>query len=170
MRIIEGTQFLYRFADGTTAPQLGGANAIALSPDGKRLYYGPFASRRLYSVDTAKLLDPAADDAAVAATIVDLGDKGATAGIIADSKDRIYLSMQEFNAVARRELDGTITMLDSDDRLSWPDTFWITDDGWLYVTAAQGHLLPFYNREGKNLQKPPFAIMRMRIDAGPAWG
>ena len=170
MRIIEGSQFLFRFADGTTAPQLGGANAIALSPDGRRLYYGPFASRRLYSVDTAALLDPDLDDDAVAETVVDLGDKGSTAGIIADSKDRVYLTMQEFNGIARRELDGTITMLDRDPRLSWPDTLWITDSGWLYVTAAQGHLLPFYNKEGENRQQPPFALMRMRIDAGPVWG
>ena len=167
LRIMEGRHVLLRSADGTSRPLLGGANAIALSPDGMHLYYGPIASRRAYRIDTGRLLDPSASDADLAATVVDLGEKGATAGMITDALGRIYLSLQEFNAVGRRELDGTITVLDDDPRLIWPDTFSITDDGWLYVTAAQANRRPEFNG-GVDQQKPPYGIFRIRIGAGPA--
>lgn len=142
----------------------GGANGIALSPDGSRLYYAPLMGRRLYAVDTAGLLDPAASDAEVAASVRDLGEKGMTGGLTTDSKDRVYLSLQEHNAVGRRDPDGRITVLAADARLVWADTFWITPDRWLYISAAQVNRRPEFNG-GQDLSKPPYAILRMRIDA-----
>lgn len=81
-------------------------------------------------------------------------------------KDRIYLSLQEFNAVGRRNPDGTIEVLASDPRLIWADTFWITPDRWLYISSSQVNRRAAYN-EGVDGVKPPFAVLRMRIDAGP---
>ncbi|CAO4164698.1 L-dopachrome tautomerase-related protein [Methylorubrum aminovorans] len=167
LKIVEGRVLLKREADGTASPIKGGANGIALSPDGARLYYTPLMSRRLYAVETAALLDADKDDAAVAATVKDLGEKGLTGGLIADSRDRIYLSLQEFNGIGRREPDGRIEVLATDPRLIWPDTFWITGDGWLYLSSAQANRRPEHNG-GTDRQEPPYAIFRMRIDAGPA--
>ena len=167
VRLIEGRQFLLRGADGTVRPVRSGANAIALSPDGRRLYYAPFMGRHLYSVDAATLLDPASDVAAVADAVRDLGEKGITGGILTDADDRIYLTLQELNAVGRRERDGTLTVLATDPRLVWPDTMWITEDGWLYVMAAQANRRPEYNG-GVDRQRPPYALLRMRVNAGPA--
>ena len=144
----------------------GGANGIAISPDGERLYYAPLMGRRLYGIDTAGLVDPKVSDAEVAAGVRDLGEKGLTGGLIADSKDRVYLSLQEHNAVGRRDPDGTLTVIAADDRLIWADTFWITPDRWLYVSASQVNRRPEYNR-GQDLSKPPYAVLRMRIDADP---
>lgn len=144
----------------------GGANGIAISPDGDRLYYAPLMGRRLYGVDTAGLLDPKVGDAEVAAGVRDLGEKGMTGGLTTDSKDRVYLSLQEHNAVGRRDPDGTITVIAADERLIWADTFWITPDRWLYISATQVNRRPEFNR-GHDLQKPPYAILRMRIDADP---
>lgn len=145
----------------------GGANGIALSPDGRRLYYAPLMGRRLYCVDTAGLLDPNVGDAAVAASVQDLGEKGLTGGLTTDSKDRVYLSLQEHNAVGRRDPDGTITVIASDPRLIWADTFSITPDRWLYVSASQVNRRPEFNH-GRDLTEPPYAILRVRIDADPA--
>ncbi|CAO4139839.1 hypothetical protein LPLAFNJD_LOCUS542 [Methylorubrum aminovorans] len=167
LKIVEGRVLLKREADGTGSPIKGGANGIALSPDGARLYYTPLMSRRLYAVETAALLDADKDDAAVAATVKDLGEKGLTGGLIADSRDRIYLSLQEFNGIGRRDPDGRIEVLATDPRLIWPDTFWITGDGWLYLSSAQANRRPEHNG-GTDRQEPPYAIFRMRIDAGPA--
>lgn len=167
VKIVEGRVLLKRKADGSTSPIQGGANGIALSPDGARLYYTPLMSRRLYAVDTAALLDSAKDEAAVAATVRDLGEKGLTGGLAADSRDRIYLSLQEFNAIGRRDSEGRVEVLARDPRLVWPDTFWITPDGWLYLSAAQANRRPEHNG-GTDRQDPPYAIFRMRIDAGPA--
>ncbi len=167
LKIVEGRVLLKRKADGSTSPIQGGANGIALSPDGARLYYAPLMSRRLYAVETAALLDPARDDVAVAETVRDLGEKGLTGGLAADSRDRVYLSLQEFDAIGRRDPDGRIEVIARDPNLVWPDTFWITADGWLYLTAAQANRRPEHNG-GLDRQQPPYAIFRMRIDAGPA--
>ena len=144
----------------------GGANGIAISPDGSRLYYAPLMSRRLYAVETAALLDPKVSDADLAAKVQDLGEKGMTGGLTTDSQDRIYLSLQEHNAVGRRRPDGTVEVLAADDRLIWADTFWITPDRWLYISSAQVNRRPEFNR-GQDLQERPYAILRMRIDADP---
>ncbi|KQQ30806.1 hypothetical protein ASF53_17015 [Methylobacterium sp. Leaf123] len=167
LKIVEGRVLLKREANGTTSPIKGGANGLALSPDGARLYYTPLMSRRLYAVETAVLLDAGKDDAAVAETVTDLGEKGLTGGLAADSRDRIYLSLQEFNGIGRRDPDGRIEVIATDPRLIWPDTFWITADGWLYLSSAQANRRPEHNG-GTDRQEPPYAIFRMRIDAGPA--
>ncbi|WP_232631161.1 major royal jelly family protein [Methylobacterium sp. Leaf118] len=167
LKIVEGQVLMKRPGDGSARPIQGGANGVALSPDGRRLTYAPLMSRRLYTVETAALRDPAQDDAAVAATVQDLGEKGLTGGLIADSRDRIYLSLQEFNAIARRDPDGRIEVLATDPRLIWPDTFWITPDGWLYVSSAQANRRAEH-QGGFSRETPPYAIFRMRIDAGPA--
>jgi sugar lactone lactonase YvrE len=167
LKIVEGRVLLKREADGTTSPIKGGANGIALSPDGARLYYTPLMSRHLYAVETAALLNAGKDDAAVAETVTDLGEKGLTGGLAADSRDRIYLSLQEFNGIGRRDPDGRVEVIATDPRLIWPDTFWITADGWLYLSSAQANRRPEHNG-GIDRQEPPYAIFRMRIDAGPA--
>jgi sugar lactone lactonase YvrE len=48
-----------------------GADGIAISADGERLYFCPLASRRLYSVSVEALADEDAGDEAVAATLAD---------------------------------------------------------------------------------------------------
>lgn len=145
----------------------GGANGIALGPNGQRLYYAPLIGRRLYAVDAGALLDPEKTDADIAAMVEDLGEKGMTGGLAADARDRVYLTLQEQNAVARRHPDGRIEVVASDPRLVWADTIVITPDNWLYVSAAQVNRRPEYNG-GEDLQKPPYAILRIRIDVGPA--
>ena len=169
VKFVEERPVMQTKADGPPQHPKGGANGIALSPDGTRLYYAPLMARRLYSVETAGLLDPKVTDAEVAATVKDLGEKGMTGGLTTDSKDRVYLSLQEHNAVGRRDPDGTITVIASDPRLIWADTFWITADRWLYVSAAQVNRRPEFNH-GQDLQQPPYAILRVRIDADPVDG
>lgn len=167
LKIVEGEAVMQRKGDGPPRPVQGGANGIALSPDGRRLYYAPLMGRRLYGVDTGSLLDAQTSDAAVAAGVQDLGEKGMTGGLATDAKDRVYLAMQEHNAVGRRDIDGTVTILASDPRLVWADTISITPDRWLYITAAQVNRRPEYHR-GRDLTERPYAILRMRIDADPA--
>ena len=169
VKFVEQRPVMQSRGDGPPQHPKGGANGIALSPDGARLYYAPLMARRLYCVETAGLLDPKVSDAAVAASVRDLGEKGMTGGLTTDSKDRVYLALQEQNAVGRRDPDGTITVIASDPRLIWPDTFWITPDRWLYISAAQVNRRPEFNH-GRDLQEPPYAILRTRIDADPVDG
>ncbi|KQT19801.1 hypothetical protein ASG40_03000 [Methylobacterium sp. Leaf399] len=167
LKLVEGEAVMQRKGEGPPRPVQGGANGIALSADRKRLYYAPLMGRRLYAVDTASLLDRQASDAAVAAGVEDLGEKGMTGGLATDARDRVYLALQEHNAVGRRDPDGTVSILATDPRLIWADTFAITADRWLYITAAQVNRRPEYNR-GQDRRVTPYAILRMRIDADPA--
>ncbi|GJD80273.1 SMP-30/gluconolactonase/LRE family protein [Methylobacterium gregans] len=169
VKFVEQRPVMQTQGDGPPQSPKGGANGIALSPNGARLYYAPLMARHLYAVGTAALLDPAASDAMVAATVEDLGEKGMTGGLTTDSKDRVYLSLQEQNAVGRRDPDGRIEVIAADPRLVWADTFWITPERWLYISAAQVNRRPEFNA-GQDLSKPPYAILRMRIDADPVDG
>lgn len=169
VKFVEQRPVMQTRGDGPPQSPKGGANGIALSPDGARLYYAPLMARHLYAVETAALLDPGTSDAGVAATVADLGEKGLTGGLTTDSKDRVYLSLQEQNAVGRRDPDGRITVIAADERLVWADTFWITPERWLYISAAQVNRRPEFN-DGQDLSKPPYAILRMRIDADPVDG
>ena len=67
--------FLERLADGPAKPVLMGADGIAISADGSRLYYCPLASRHWYSVSTDALVDRGIHDDEVAATVVDEGTR-----------------------------------------------------------------------------------------------
>lgn len=163
VKIVEGRQVMTRRADGTTAPIKGGANGIALSPDGHRLYYAPLIGRHLYAIDTGALLDPHASDATVAAQVEDCGEKGLTGGLLCDPQGRVLLALQEHNAIGRRNADGTVEIVASDPRLIWADTLWI-DDGWLYISAAQVNRRPEFNA-GVDRQRPPYAILRTQLPA-----
>jgi sugar lactone lactonase YvrE len=164
--VVEGKPFLERSADGETKPVTMGADGIAISADGARLYYCPLASRRWYSVPTDALLDRALADDQVGERVVDEGDKGGGAdGLETDDKGRLYLTNVEHNAVLRRLSDGTFETIAHDPRLLWPDTMSVAD-GYLYVTANQLHRQAKY-QGGKDLREKPYHLFRVPIDAGP---
>jgi sugar lactone lactonase YvrE len=163
---IEGEQLLNRPPDGPTTPVAVGADGIAISADGTRLYYCAFASRRLWSVDVDALMVRDSDEAA-AASVIDEGDKGSTGdGMETDAQGRIYITAGERNSVDRLLPDGSWETLVHDARLLWPDTLSVASDGYLYVTANQLYRAPGFRR-GKDERRKPYALFRTRIDAGP---
>jgi sugar lactone lactonase YvrE len=95
------------------------SDGVALSSDGSRLFYCPLASRRLYSVSTAALLE---SNVAAARSVIDHGDKGASDGLESDAQGRIYCTQYETNSISRRLPSGLFETLVHDDRLLWPDT------------------------------------------------
>ncbi|MGC4761895.1 L-dopachrome tautomerase-related protein [Micromonospora sp. DT46] len=165
--VVEGRPFLERPADGPPKPVTMGADGIAISADGSRLHYCPLASRRWYSVSTDALTDRSTADDQVAASVVDEGDKGgASDGLETDDAGRLYLTSYEHDAVLRRLPDGGYETVAHDPRLLWPDTMSVASDGHLYVTANQLHRQAKYQR-GQDLRRKPYALFRIRIDAGP---
>src|SRR5258705_4943392 len=99
---VEGKPFVLQ-ATANAAPSLGSVadDGVAVPADGRPGDYCPTASRNLYSVDAAVLTDFTQSDAAVAATIKNLGDKGEVGGLEADAQGRVYLTNGEFNAIRR---------------------------------------------------------------------
>jgi sugar lactone lactonase YvrE len=146
--------------------QLGmGADGIAISADGKTLFYCPLASRHLYSVSTDALSDPNATEAAVAKTVKDLGEKGASDGLESDAQGNVYLTEYEANAILRRKPDGTLETIASDPRALWPDTMSLASDGFLYVTANQLHRQARFR--GKDVRQKPYVLFRVKVDGAP---
>jgi sugar lactone lactonase YvrE len=144
-----------------------GADGIAISHDGKRLFYCPLASRRLHSVSVDALVNLDLSDDMVARTVIDHGDKGGAAdGQESDAEGRVYLTNYEQNAILRRRTDGTYETLVHDPRVLWPDTLSLATDGHLYFTANQLHRQARFH-PGKDLRQRPYSLFRTRVDARP---
>ncbi len=166
MAVVEGEAFMNRPPQGAPTPVRGGVNGIAISADGKRLFYCPFSSRRLYSVSTDALVDEAMSEAQVVQTVVNHGEKGASGGLESDSMNRIYVTNNEYNAIRRRLTDGSYETLVYDPRVLWPDTLTVASDGYLYFTVAQFHRRAAFH-QGKDLRQKPYTLWRIRVDASP---
>ncbi|MFJ9706310.1 L-dopachrome tautomerase-related protein [Streptomyces sp. NPDC101234] len=164
--IVEGEPLMVRLPDTPPSYIASGSDGIAIGADGKRLYYCPLASRRLYSVSAAALADPDASDADVAATVEDLGYKPVADGLESDNRGRLYGGDQEHNALWRRDPDGTYVTLAQGPDLVWLDTLSVAADRHLYATANQLSRQPTFH-DGHDLRHKPYLLIRVPIDAGP---
>lgn len=167
--IIEGRPFLEHQQNGSIQQGANmGADGIAISFDGSRLYYCPLGSRRLYSVAIDTLANRNISEQEVADTINDHGDRGGAAdGLESDASGNIYSTNYEHNAIFRlRYSDGLWEPLVYDPRLLWPDTLSLANDGYLYVMANQLHRQARFNK-GKDLRVKPYTLFRIRVDAQP---
>jgi sugar lactone lactonase YvrE len=162
---VEGQVLLERMPNQPPKPITIGADGIAISADGKQLYYCPLASRKLYSVSVDALSNEQLSDEQVARTVVDLGEKGGGSdGLESDAQNRVYLTNYEQNAIQRRLPNGQIETLVHDPRVLWPDTLSLANDGYLYFTANQLHRQARYHN-GQDLRVKPYSLMRVRVDA-----
>ena len=165
--VAEGRVFAERSPDGAVEPVTMGADGIAISADGDRLWYCPLASRRWYSVSTEALRDRSVNEEGVAATVRDEGDKGGGAdGLETDDAGRLYTTSYENNAILRRSPNGQLESVAHDPRMLWPDTMSIATDGHLYFTANQLHRQAKY-QGGEDLRSYPYHLFRVAIGAGP---
>lgn len=141
-----------------------GADGIALSGDGKFLYYSPLTSHHLYRVSTDALADAKGTDEQVVATVEDLGDKKFAAdGMLGDAQGRLYSTDYEHGAIHRRDAKGKWTEVARG--MPWPDTMTLQADGTLLVTATQIHLSPRFHGEDK--RQKPFKVYRVKTDSQP---
>lgn len=142
------------------------SDGIAMGADGKTLYYCPLASRHLYSVSLDALADPKRTEADVAATVKDLGIKGASDGLESDAEGRIYATDYEHALVKRGKPGGPYTTVLQMPTRFWPDTLSISEDGYLYATGNELQRQPSYHN-GKDLRVKPYKLYRVKVNAKP---
>lgn len=111
------------------------ADSIALSPDGRTLYWKALTGKTLYRLATEALDNPLLSEKGLEARVERAAETEPTDGLWIDRQGRLYLSSIEQNAVKIREGDRTTTLV-QDSRLRWPDTFSEGPDGSLYVTNS----------------------------------
>lgn len=165
--VVEGEPLMMRQAGKPPRPLKMATDGIAISNDGKTLYYRPLISHHLYSVSVDALADANRTEADVESTVQDLGDLGyASDGLESDDQGNLYLTDYEHQAVHRRDSSGTDHILVQDARLIWPDTLSVGHDGYLYISVNQLDRAPRFH-DGKDLRRPPYALFRTKIDGHP---
>lgn len=147
-----------------------GIDGIALSPDGRTLWWTPLGGYGLFSVDTDVLCAPNVDDATVARHVVDHGARDfASDGLDMDREGRLYLT-DYVHGTVRRYVPATRTfetMLGGRGRLRWPDAVRLGPDRLIYVTDSQLNRSPAFTG-GPDLRERPYHLYRAAIDADPA--
>ncbi len=159
---------LYMTEPGKPAePVLFAADGIAISADGKELYYCPISGTKLYGVSTAALRDETKSDADVASTVRIVTGKMPSDGLESDKQGDVYMgdpvndSIHTFNVKT-----GKTETIVHDPRLLWPDTMSLADDGYLYVTANQLNRQPTMHN-GNDERVKPYVLFRVKVNGQP---
>jgi sugar lactone lactonase YvrE len=139
------------------------SDGIALTPDKAWLYYKPLTDNRLYRISTDVLRDFGTTEKEVEAKVEDVGRFVTTDGMEFDADGNLYMGDVENARIVKITPDKKMTVLVEDaQRLSWPDSYSISKDGYLYVSCSQLQNMPWFN-EGKNLVKYPYRVFRIKI-------
>ena len=165
--IVNGQPFLQRLPGNKPKVPKFYSDGLAISADGKTIYYCPVSSHHLYSVSADALADPQKSEADVASTVKDLGRKPVADGLESDAAGNVYVTDEEHHGIKRRAPSGQYTTLaTSPHTYEWMDTMSIATNGYLYVTANQLEQQGSYHY-GKDLRVRPYTLYRVRINQKP---
>ena len=124
------------------------ADGIALSRDGRTLYWQALTARTLYRIDTAALLSDNPDDAT--RKIEKVGTTHVSDGLLMTRDDKLFLTAPEEGEI--RAWNGERSeMVVNDATLSWPDTLAEGPDGTIYVTSSRLHEMPWFKPGAPNV-------------------
>ncbi len=151
----------------TTSPT--GADGIALSPDGKTLWWAPLASYDLFRAPTDALADTTIPEDQVARRVEAVGGRDfACDGLDSDREGRIYFTDVTNNAIQRLiPAEMRYETIVRDDRLIWPDAVALGPDRIMYVTSSQLNRSPKFGN-GTDRRERPYRLFRAASDADPA--
>ncbi|MGB8667155.1 MAG: L-dopachrome tautomerase-related protein [Serratia inhibens] len=119
-------------------PLLIGINGVALSPDGRTLYWTVTTGTHAHAVPTEMLRNTAATDEQIAAKIQDLGSVGGnTDGIVTDAVGNLYITDVTRNGIVKFDPKSRVmSLLAADEGVRWPDTPAIQPGGDLIFTSS----------------------------------
>ena len=155
--IIEGRELM---KEGKPAKMQ--SDGIALTPDGEWLYYKPLTDNKLYRIRAKIIRDEQLAPVEVTEWVEDLGPFTTTDGMIFDHAGNLYLGDLQASAMMKVDSDHKLTQVLQDNRLIWPDSYSVSDDGYLYISCSQIHKQPEYNN-AENKRTSPYTIYRMKL-------
>jgi sugar lactone lactonase YvrE len=138
------------------------SDGIALTRDGEWLYYKPLTDNKLYRIRTEFLRDEELSKHKLEDAVEDLGTFAVTDGMIFDRSGNLYQGDYQNYKMVKISPERRMQDVVADDRLIWPDSYSISDDGYLYISCSQINKQPDYN-EGENKRTTPYAIYRMKL-------
>jgi len=119
-------------------------DGLALSNDGKTLYFQPLTGRTLYRIPTELLLS---DDPEAAGQKVEKAGASCVAdGLLMTRDDRLLITSPEDSSIKLWEGDRARTVLAHPD-LRWPDSMAEAPDGSIYVTASRIQDSAWFNKD-----------------------
>ena len=148
--------------DKTGKPFSSNVNGIALTHDYQYFYYRAINETKLYRIRAEYLADATLSLAALAAKVEEVGETGVSHGMLADLAGNVYLTDSPNYAIRRVTPQGRLETLLHDPRLSWPDTFALGYDGYMYLTATQINRAPKWNA-GQSKVDYPFRLYRFKL-------
>lgn len=147
-----------------------GIDGIALSPDGRTLWWTPLGSYDLYSIDTDIIAEPHVDPKQVERHVKHYPARDfASDGLDCDREGRVYFTDVTHGTV-QRFIPGESRyekLLHGERFMIWPDAVKLGPDRLLYITDTQVNRMPAWNG-GRDLRQPPYTLYRAAIDADPA--
>ncbi|WP_309911787.1 L-dopachrome tautomerase-related protein [Caballeronia sp. LZ035] len=112
------------------------ADGIALTPDGRYLYWQAVKGKTLYRIATDALQNAQLGADQVASRVEAVAVDGPADGLWIDPRERLYVSSVEHHAIRVRQGERFATLV-RDRQLIWPDTFSEGPDGTIYVTDSR---------------------------------
>ena len=113
------------------------ADSISIDPKGEYLYWQPLTGKVLYRAPTAALTDATLSPEQMAQKVEKVSDSAPNDGLWTDSAGRLFFTAVQDSAIAMQDAGSSQrSVLVSDPRLRWPDTFAQGPDGALYVTNS----------------------------------
>jgi sugar lactone lactonase YvrE len=143
-------------------PFVSNVNGIALTADNKYFFFRAINQTWLYRVETVYLADASLSDKEISDKVELVAETGICHGMIADNKGNVYLSDSPDHAIQYVTPDRKAHFLVKDERLSWPDSFGIGNDGYLYLSSSQMNRLPKFNN-GQDKVDYPFRVYKVKL-------
>ena len=151
----------FSMADGSI-PKIH-SDGIALSPDKAWLYYKPLTDDKLYRVETKLLRDFATPLRTIADKVQDLGHFVTTDGMVFDKAGNLSFGDLERSSIVKITPDLEMhTLITDPENLIWPDSYSVSQNGYLYISLSQIQLMPWFNNNIDKTEKP-YRIVRLKI-------
>jgi sugar lactone lactonase YvrE len=155
--------------DGKELTKADGSNVkinsdgIALSPDKAWLYYKLLTDNRFYRISTTLLRNFSLPLQKLDNNVEDLGQFSTTDGMKFERNGNLYLGDLEESSIVKVTPDPKMQTIAIDTAaLSWPDSYSVSTDGYLYISASQIAYMSWFNNN-QNRTIYSYKIFRLNL-------